>query len=549
MLLMRNTSLILTLALLAPACSQPAPALDEHETIVVPDGKEDDFLSITGSEFVIEGRYNVTIEEELTEADEATRLARVEELVAYQQVAIAWFLTQYFIHKEDDADNHDFGGWGGMARANTAETLDIQHEDGLTYSFVVSQLIAGPTDLLELMQDDLTAVPGGLYEFVLTIGTPTNEQLAQLETNNEWYRDSPWDGWNPETANDDQKTDLNLTIRPEVESVDAWFDYPALFADGMLTIDVHFGWDYHSNYHIQHAEGLFNWLNQHGYETPVETFAELNRTSGAFTNAIVADGQNINVEVRIFYGHPGPDSDTNPDTDEGGRILEQDMRESLMTRDVIVYSGHSGPFYGFALANWRTTDEGDFDDSEMSAVEMPENRYQIVFAEGCDTYHIGEAFRGNPAKPDGAFIDIITTTAPSDAGTPRAVQDMIAQLTNTNSDGQHDPRTMKNLLRDLDSNSYWAHSMYGVHGIDDNPQSHPWASPEMLCQECEVDSDCGGTGNRCVRIEENGPRHCVPLCTSDAGCPDGSRCRTLAESWSYTTITNMGCTPSNLICD
>jgi hypothetical protein len=544
---MRKTSLLLTLALATASCSEPTPdTLDEM--VVVPDGKEDDFLSLSGAEFVIEGRYTVTLEEDLADADEAARLARAEELIAYQQVAIAWFLTQYFVHKENDVANHDFGGWGGMAKANTAETLDIRHEEGLTYSFAVAQLIAGPTNLLELMADDLTPVPGGLYQFVLTIGTPSNEDLARLETNNEWYRSAPWSDWNPATVPAGQRTDLTLTIRPEVASTDAWFDYPALFADGLLTIDVHFGWDYHGNYHVTHARSLFDWLRTQGFAAPVETFEQLDRRSGPFTRMLTADGRNIGVEVRVFYGHPGPDSDTDPDTAEGGRNLEADMRESLRTRDVIVYSGHSGPFYGFALANWRRTDEGDLDDSEMSSVEMPADRYQVVFAEGCDTYHIGEAFRRNPAKPDGAFIDIITTTAPSDAGTPRAVQDMIAQLTRADRTGSHDPATIKTLLRDLDTNSYWAHSMYGVHGIDDDPQLHPWADRDMMCEECASDADCGGAGNRCARLQPRAARRCVPLCTSDAACGEGAACRPLAQS-STSTIVEMGCTPADMTCD
>ena len=63
--------------------------------------------------------------------------------------------------------------------------------------------------------------------------------------------------------------------------------------------------------------------------------------------------------MRIYYGRTG--TDTDPDTAAGGIVLEKDMRESLNTRDVIIYSGHSGPFYGFALANWKKTDEGDLD--------------------------------------------------------------------------------------------------------------------------------------------------------------------------------------------
>lgn len=539
---MRRISFLVILALLAPACATNDPAAED--VIVVPDGKEDDFLSLSGQEYVIEGRHTIQLEEEYLEADEETRMARVRELVGYWQVAIAWFLTQYFIEKDEEDANHDFGGFGAMARANTYEDLDIRQEGDLTYSFAVYQLIAGHPDLLQKM--DLTPRPDGSHEFVLTIGTPSNEELARLETNHEWYRQSPWSPWNPASVDESRKTDLTLTIRQEVESFDAWFDYEALFEDALLTIDVHFGWDYHNDYHIRHAEGLFNWLQREGFEAPVATFAELNRTSGPFTRTIQINERVIGVEVRIFYGHPGPDSDTNPDSDEGGRVLEQDMRESLSTRDVIIYSGHSGPFYGFALANWRSTEEGDLDDSEISSVEMPADRYQIVFAEGCDTYHIGESFRRNPSKPNGTLLDIITTTAPSNASSPAAVQDLISALLRADAEGRHDPRTIRALLRDLDNNSFWYDTMYGVHGIDDNPQLHPYAQVDQMCVPCETDEDCGGPGNRCVGVGDSG-KHCAPSCTTDAACPGDARCRDVATSWNN-TIFDAVCVPANNTC-
>jgi hypothetical protein len=52
----------------------------------------------------------------------------------------------------------------------------------------------------------------------------------------------------------------------------------------------------------------------------------------------------------MFFGKPG--TNTDPDTDAGGAVLENLAVDSLKTKDVIIYSG---PFYGFALANWRKT--------------------------------------------------------------------------------------------------------------------------------------------------------------------------------------------------
>lgn len=548
----RLTLIALLILTTSSSCTDEAPPeTGDGTAVVVTEGKEDDFLSISGREYIIDGRYTVQLEEEYRDADEATRLERVQELVGYQYIAISWFLTQYFIEKEHDAPNVDYGGFGAMAKASTYEELDIRQEDegeggdGLSYSFRVYQLIAGQTDLLQEMADVVTPTGDGGYEFVLTIGTPNNAVLAELETNNEWYRNSPWDDWNPENVDETQKAELRLTIRPEVESADAWFDYVSLFADGLLTIDVHFGWDYHNDYHLLHPEAMFGWLQDRGFAAPVETFAELDRNSGPFTLTINADGRPVDVEVRLYWGHPG--ADTDPSTAAGGVQLEEDMRESLRSQDVIVYSGHSGPFYGFALANWRTTEEGDLDDSEMASVEMPANRYQIIFAEGCDTYHIGEAFRQNPAKPGGAFIDIITTTAPSSAGSPAAVQDMITRLVDTGLDEIHIPKTMKTLLRDLDSNSWYRNTMYGIHGIDDNPQIHPYAVVENICLACSNNDDCGGVGNLCVDFGGDAGMRCAPACTTDTGCPTGNECRSVGDLGSMTTYDKV-CTPANMTC-
>lgn len=539
-------SAIAAVALVSHACAvAPAgrgPGEGPGDGFVVPEGKQDDFLSLSAKEFVFSGRATVTLDEEYVDADEATRMARLRELATYQQIAIAWFVNQYLIDKDADDSNAEYGGFGAMSRANTYEELDLQRVDERTYTFYFEQLVAGATDLTSKLP--LTTNEDGERELVLTIGKPTNEELARLETNAEWYRQSPWNHWNPDAVEESRKQELTVTVRPEVESSDAWFDYERLLADDVLDIDVHFGWDYHNAYHVRHARALFGWLVERGFTPPVPDFDRLSRESGPFTSTLEAGGREVRVELRIFYGKS--DSETDPDTDAGGRVLEEDMRGSLATRDVIVYSGHSGPFYGFALANWKRTSEGDLDDSEMRSVDMPANRYQLVVAEGCDTYQIGEAFRQNPAKPDGRFVDIVTTTAPSNASSPATVQDILASLLRADHAGAHDPQPIRALLRDLDANSSWFHTMYGVHGIDDNPQLHPYAQVGNACQTCLADADCGGPGNRCIAVGDSG-RRCAPSCTTDAGCGGGFVCRSVASE-STRTVYDSVCVPADLSC-
>jgi hypothetical protein len=531
-------------SLSAAACVEPEPG-DEampEDGVVVPEGKEDDFLSLSAYEYRVEGKTTVTLEPELAAAPAATKEARVRELIGYKQIAIAWFLTEYLVDKERDEPNASFGGFGGMAKGGAWEDLDVRAVDATTYEFTFRQIVAGGKSLMSALP--LRTGAGGAKVFTLEIGRPTNAQLAQLETNHEWYREAPYDAWDPATVPAAQKEALTMAIARETASADAWFDVDALLADGKLDIDIHFGWDYHDAYHVKHARAMYSWLKTKGFTAPVSSFDKLTRTSGAFTRKLTADGRQVTVAVRLFYGKAG--SSTDPDTDAGGKRLEDDMRASLASRDVIVYSGHSGPFYGFALANWRTTSEGDLDDAEMASVAMPAERYQVIVAEGCDTYQIGEAFRRNPAKPDGAFVDVITTTSFSDASTPAAVQDVITALIERDSQGRLRPRTIKSLLGALDANAAGFHTMYGIHGIDDNPALHPFGVVENLCSECDANADCGGVGNLCVTIGDDG-RRCAAACTDDRGCPDGYACRAIASA-SSSTIYGQACVPADLSC-
>ncbi len=529
---------VLALSGCAPARSTAPADLGTGEEFVedgevVPLGMADDFFSATASEFVIAGSDTVTLEPSYASRSTADRLSRARELVGLRQIALAWFLNQYLVDKEAEEANHAYGGFGAMAKASDYASVNIRPEStgSLTYRFDFEQLVAGRTNLMTLLHPQAAA--NGTRTFTLTVGLPTNVSMGELETNHEWYRSAPWNDWNPTTVPVAQRRDLVVSIRPETASHDAWFDYDRLFADGVLDIDIHFGWDYHAGYHVTHAHQMHDWLRAQGFTAPVTTFAALNRTSGAYTRTIRANGHDVRVEVRLFYGHTG--GDTDPDTDAGGRQLEADARTSLATRDIIVYSGHSGPFYGFALANWRMTNEGDLDDSEMASVRMASGRYQIVVAEGCDTYQIGAAFGANPAHPALRDLNVLTTTSFSNAATPETVQAFLAHVLERDSRGRHRPRTVRSLLTRLDAvSSLGFHTMYGMHGIDHDPTLHPYADREMMGQACSANADCGDLGNLCIRPRAGAARVCTAACTDDRGCPTGSACRQIASAGSAT---------------
>ena len=48
-----------------------------------------------------------------------------------------------------------------------------------------------------------------------------NSELAQLEFNHEWYRNSPWSSWDPTKLADDQLEKIAMKIVAQTRSSDA----------------------------------------------------------------------------------------------------------------------------------------------------------------------------------------------------------------------------------------------------------------------------------------------------------------------------------------
>ena len=523
--------------LLGAGCSTgDDSAVAEEEAVVVPPSKADNFFSLSAQEYMVEGVAYVELEPEFKDRSEEEQLVRVKELVYYRQIAVNWFLLKFLM----GTDKHD-NKYESLTKNGSYEDLELkrQEDDPLRFTFKFRQEIAGQMDLL----DELPAELGedGRHHFELPVGKVSNEELAKLDLNKEWYRKSPWSAFDPATIDAAKLEHIDLAIWPEERSSDAWIDYLRLFEDGELTVSVHFGWDYHKEYHLVHSQDVYNWLVSRGFESPVASYEEYTRTSGPLTGAITSQGKEIKVSIWLYWGKPG--TDTDPDTDAGGKVLEDDMKEAFKTRDAVVFSGHSGPFYGFALANWRKTDQGDIDDSEVASLEMPTDKYQVVMAEGCDTYAMGQSFWENPNKPGRTNLDVLTTTNFSNASTAGVVRNFLLSLMDERST-EHQPWKYSELLRKLDGNSYWFSSMYGVHGIDDNPRLHPYAVVENLCTECQDDADCGPVGNKCVRMSPE-EKVCAAECISTDACPSGYECVNVAQgSW----LTSMQCIPIGYTC-
>jgi hypothetical protein len=544
---MKRTLALALAATLGAACGAPVDVDDTADDVIVPEGKDDNFYSTSAREYFFSGQSTVTLEDDLASASAAAKLGRARELVKLKNIAVSWFLNQYIIAKEDDASNVSYGGFGAIVKFDSEVASDPVSVDGKTYRFDYKVQVGGTKTLLSKIPG--TSVTGGGKRFDLEIGKVPNAELARLEINSEWYRSAPWSDWDPSKVAADRKETITLTAVPQPASSDSWLPYDRLFADGKVTIGVHFGWDYHSRYDIIGSRNLYNWLVSQGWRSPVASYEKLERTSGPLTKTVVSNGKRITLELSIFHpgdasqGVPGPD----PDTAEGGKLLEADMRESFKSREVIVFEGHSGPLYGFALANWRKTDEGDLDDSKIPGLEMPRDTFQIVLANGCDTYALGQAFWKNPAKADKQNLNVITSTSFSNAGTDESARRLIRALSNQTG-GKVEPVKVSELTAGLDADQgYYFTTMYGVHGADANPRYNPMSDASKLCQRCTTQASCGADGNRCTQIASR-VKACTIGCIDDTGCPTGYACRAVASSTTRTLKTKQ-CVPTSLRCN
>lgn len=531
-------ALVATLGVLATqvlACGNDD--LTEESPLIVPEGKEDNFLSRSAQEYLVEGTTSIVLDEADAGLSDAKKLEKVKRLIPYKQVVVAWFLNAWIGPKDKDDKNYGYGGFNALTKNGSFEELDIKKVDARTYTFTTRQQLAGQLDLLQRLPTTKSA--DGRITFDLAVGRVSNADMQKLAAGEEWFRSAPWENYDPRAAQPGSYDTIQLTITPQPRSLDGWIDTPRLFADGKVTIGVHFGWDYHDAAHIRSSQKLYKWLVGKGWKSPVTSWDKLTRTSGAFTKTITANKKSVKVELAMFWGKPGSTMDA--DTEAGAKNLKADLIKSLETREVIIYSGHSGPFWGFSMANWNKTQAGELEDNELKSLALPTS-YQLVLAEGCETYAIGEAFFANPAKQTRDNIDIVTTTTYSTAEDADPVVSFLEGVVGT-AYGKHVPWLWSELLQALDYNA-WDPALYGVHGIDDAPHLHPYADASKFCTTCTKDSQCGAEGNFCASLGTEG-KVCTSACTGDDGCPAGYLCAPLARGAS---ITGAACIPKSYSC-
>ena len=223
--------------------------------------------------------------------------------------------------------------------------------------------------------------------------------------------------------------------------------------------------------------------------------------------------------------------------------LVESMKESLATRELIIYAGHAGPGAGYVLDYQPRT---ELDDSVWASLPMPDH-YQVLAMYGCETYSTyADAMYANPAKND-ANLDVVTTvnTMWTNMGLPGTTTLMFGMLMQEQDARRHVPVSWLNLLSWLNLQEQNAHTHYGIHGVDSSPKISPWVNPADLCASCDTDTDCKGGGNFCLSFPD-GTRGCGAVCTDSAGC--GQKYSCVAIPGLESSVIPKMCVPNSVTC-
>jgi len=183
----------------------------------VPLGKEDNFLSETAREYLVEGEVIVKLDDFDSDLAESTRLDMVKRLIPFKQIAVTWFLNAWIAPKDAKDANAKYGGFNSLTKNASLDDLDIRRIDATTYAFTMRQQIGGPIDLLSKLP--VFDNGDGSWSFDLTIGLPTNDEIQDLTAGDEWFRQEPWKHFTPNAMDFDQLDTVRLTLTHQPRSL------------------------------------------------------------------------------------------------------------------------------------------------------------------------------------------------------------------------------------------------------------------------------------------------------------------------------------------
>lgn len=477
-------ALILMSAMTLFACggeeAAPTPPVVDapHALPNFEDSKADNYVSTNAREFDLRGQAHVDLPADFAGLSNEEKAATLDRLVQSRLGSVAWAVRQsvdaVIRQANDDGNTNDVEYFTFYKRdANAAEpAVILEGQARARFDFTIE--LVGSYYLMSKLAPET----GGKRTFEVAIDGEAGPVTVEVVGS---------------------------------ESRDAFPQYDQLFADGVYDIAIHFGGDYNEGrFDLETAKWTVQTLLDGGWANEAVTgFEELKIDSPPFTRQLIIEGKVVEARVKIVH------SDM-VDASEEAKLSEA-AKASMKTADVFMYSGHAGPGAGFIL-DYQPRHE--IRASEFASLDLPE-KYQIYVFDGCQTYrtYVDDLLK-NPNKTF-ANLDIVTTvnTTPFSVGY-QTIWEFLYWLTLTDGAGNHYPISWKDVLRGLNTKDF-DDVYYGVHGIDADPQLNPHA-PDVACQPCTQDSECGAGGNFCLGYA--GGAACGVACTTDTACGEGYRC-------------------------
>jgi hypothetical protein len=498
---------------LVPAC---APAGEDEDLEIVPQGKEDNYYSDVAVEFELTGSLPVAMT-----AEEHADPARRDDLVARRLTAVGLYLTTYVSDKFRGIDinndgridesevffrNEGYGGFHAMVRNGTARATAIEGDAQAGYHVEFILDVAGPKDLLRMLPR-VEGVTGFAFDLAMPKGAtmdPDNVSRGLIRS------------FDPRTHVGELET-VRLHARPLPRPANAYPQLAAMVADGKLDVTLLYGHDYNTpRSDLAEAREAFAWLRARGFTAPAATFEALAADSGPFTRRVTAGGAPLEIEVRIFHA----------DMFVGRAREHHDLAVAELTsRDIFFYNGHAGPYFGLYIDGPKaaTVSYQELRDAPFSA------KQQLVVAQGCQTYsQYADMIYASPRK-DESNLDVVTTVNYSyGLGTLELLEGLIG----TDRAGRHLAVDVHTLIARLNDDWYnrREHVFYGIMGLEGNPQLHPYADVAKIGAACAAATDCGDpNGNVCARAA-GGSRQCAAVALDRAACPAGTTFASVAAS-------------------
>jgi hypothetical protein len=577
-----GTGLLVSLLAIATACSSSdgsSPTGDDGRRVPtlpgVPGGKADSYVNSAAAEYAFTGTAHMTTPDGLDtmtpeDADAALKKAADTRLNQVSN-SIVNYLREKARNYNSEIPNELPPEIAESIKDEDPETQHKILENWKTQQEVSAATRSGKKHLETIRQDT-----DGRYMFDFDV-----EGLLSAKLASKMFAESKTFDVTVTSYAEPTPETISVTAA-QTPSTDAYPRYDELFADGVFDVAVHIGGDYNAEeveiccpgadgapscqkHTCQNscqpvqdecsmpapegctkqrlggrvdrwtAEQFVDILKKEGFASDAQTYKDLKIDSPPFTKTYDFGGMPVEVRVKVVYPEIVPCGEE--------QKLVDSMKESLASKELIIYAGHAGPGAGYVLDYQPRT---ELDDSVWKTLQMPDH-YQVLAMYGCETYSTyADAMYANPAKND-ANLDVVTTvnTMWTNMGLPGTQTLMFGMLMQDNSTKRHLPVSWLNLLSWLNLQEQNAHTHYGVHGVDSDPKLSPWVQPGDLCAACDTDADCKGGGNFCLGFPD-GTRGCGAVCTSNAGCGDKSSCVAI-PGLEGSVIPKM-CVPNSVTC-